>query len=118
VEIQAPQTRRHRERLKAHALRRAAPICYFSNVKNSTNVISAKPINNVLWPHRATIPSMFQSPQFTRIDNRRYTSAAQVLYGGGTVHFQVNSNDAAGLKNADLRHISSEIALLGRQPGA
>jgi hypothetical protein len=74
----------------AHALRRVAPIYYFSNVKNSTNVISAKPINNVLWPHRATIPSMFQSPELTRIDNRRCTPAAQVLYGGETVYFQVN----------------------------
>jgi hypothetical protein len=94
-----------------------APIYYFSNVKNSTNVISAKPINNVLWPHRATIPSMFQSPKITRIDNHRNTSAAQVLYGGETVHFQLDSNDAAGLKNAHFRPFGSRIGLLEPLPG-
>jgi hypothetical protein len=92
-------------------------IHYFNNVKNSTNVISAKPINNVLWPHRATIPSIFQSPQFTRIVNRR-TPAAHVLHGGETVHFQVNSKNAAGLKNAYFRRFWREIPLLGPRPGA
>jgi hypothetical protein len=93
-------------------------VCYFSNAKNSTNVISAKPINNVLWPHRATIPIMFQSPKFTRIVDRRSSVAAQVRYGGETVHFQGSSKDAAGLKNGHFRQIGSEIALLGPLPVA
>jgi hypothetical protein len=68
-------------------------------VKKSTNVISAKPINNVLWPHRATVPSMFQSPEFTLIVDRPTSAAAHTLYGGETVHFQAKSKHAAGLKS-------------------
>jgi hypothetical protein len=34
---------------------------YLNKAKKMTHVINAKPINNVLWPHRATIPSMFVS---------------------------------------------------------
>jgi hypothetical protein len=33
------------------------------NAKNSTQVINANAINSVLWPHRATIPTMFHSPE-------------------------------------------------------
>jgi hypothetical protein len=95
-----------------------APIFYFSNAKNSTNVISAKPINNVLWPHRATIPIMFQSPKFTRTVNRRLSVAAEVRYGGETVHFQESSKDVAGLKTGHFRRIGSEIALLGPLPAS
>jgi hypothetical protein len=90
-----------------------ARIRYFSNAKTITHVISAKPINNVLWPHRATIPSMFQSPEFTLIVNRRSSSAARVLYGGGTVHFQVKIKHVAGLKSP----ISSYLARKIPQPG-
>ena len=47
---------------------RAAPrgpnllvICYLNNPTNITHVITANAINNVLWPHLATIPTMFLS---------------------------------------------------------
>jgi hypothetical protein len=94
-----------------HALRRVTRNRYLSNAKKITHVISAKPINNVLWPHRATIPIMFQSPEFTPTVNRRSSSAAHVLYGGGTVYFQVEIKHVVGLKNAYFRHITAEIAL-------
>src|ERR1700722_18554481 len=87
--------------MRAHALHRVAPFVYYlSSEKNSTYVISANPINNVLWPHRAIIPSMFQSPEFTLICNPRWSRAAHVLYGAETVHFQANTRLVAGLKNA------------------
>jgi hypothetical protein len=43
----------------------ACPIDYLSKPKKITPVISANAINSVLWPHRATIPSILQSPEFT-----------------------------------------------------
>jgi hypothetical protein len=90
-------------------------IGYLSNVKKSTNVISAKPINNVLWPHRATVPIIFQSPRITLIVYRRSTVAAHVLYGDGTVHFQAEPMHVAGLKNRLLR-FSAIKALRGSFP--
>jgi hypothetical protein len=49
----------------AHALRRVFPGLlvdyYLNNPTNITHVISANAINNVLWPHRATIPTIFLS---------------------------------------------------------
>jgi hypothetical protein len=84
-----------------------------SNVKKSTNVISAKPINNVLWPHRATVPIMFQSPRITLIVNRRSSMAAHELYGDGTVHFQAEPMHVAGLKSRNLREIGANNALPG-----
>jgi hypothetical protein len=74
-----------------------------NNPTKITHVISANPINNVLWPQRATIPSMFQSPEFTAIFNRRSSPAAHVLYGGGTVYIQVEIKHVAGLKNGRFR---------------
>jgi hypothetical protein len=69
------------------------------NAKNSTQVMSANAISSVLWPHRATIPTMFHSPEIallsTAPQRRRLTS----LNGGRTVHFQALSNLVAGLKN-------------------
>jgi hypothetical protein len=84
-----------------------------SNVKKSTNVISAKPINNVLWPHRATVPIMFQSPRITLIVNRRSSTAAHELYGDGTVHFQAEPMHVAGLKSRNLRQFGAIHALPG-----
>jgi hypothetical protein len=47
---------------RAHALRRVASAFFYRNKpKNITQVISANPINSVLWPQRATIPIMFHS---------------------------------------------------------
>jgi hypothetical protein len=86
---------------------------YLSNAKKITHVISAKPINNVLWPHRATIPIMFQSPKCTRIVNRRSSPAAHVLYGGGTVHIQGKTKHVVGLKNGRFSGFTAEIALPG-----
>jgi hypothetical protein len=83
---------------------------YLSNAKIITHVISAKPINNVLWPHRATIPSMFQSPEFTPIVNRRSSPAAHVLHGGETLHIQGKIKHAAGLKNGHFRPFGAEKA--------
>jgi len=95
----------HRDR-GPHALRRVARTRYLSNAKKITHVISARPINNVLWPHRATIPSIFQSPEFTRLVNRRSSPAAHVLYGGGTVHIQVQIKHVAGLKTVISSHLA------------
>jgi hypothetical protein len=39
--------------------------------------------------------------------------AAHVLYGGGTVYFQVEIKHVAGLKNAYFKRITAEIALPG-----
>jgi len=102
--------------LRAHALRRVARTRYLSNAKKITHVISAKPINNVLWPHRATIPSMFQSPEFTLIVNRRSCPATHVLYGGGTVHIQVKIKHVAGLKNDHFWLLGAENTELGPVP--
>jgi hypothetical protein len=88
-----------------------------SNAKKITQVISAKLINNVLWPHRATIPIMFQSPVLLRIVSRRASPAAHVLYGGGTVYIQANIKHVAGHKNAYFRQITAEIALPGPMSG-
>jgi hypothetical protein len=44
--------------------------------------------------------------------------AAHVLYGGETVHFQLDSKDVAGLKTRQFRRFRVEIALLGPPPGA
>jgi hypothetical protein len=70
-----------------------APTAYFNKAKKITQVISAKPINKVLWPQRATIPIMFQSPEFTPIVNRLTSVAAHVVYGGGTIQFQIKAMD-------------------------
>jgi hypothetical protein len=97
--------------MRAHALHRVAPFVYYlSSEKNITYVISANPINNVLWPHRAIIPSMFQSPEFTLICNPRSSRAAHVLYGGETVHFQADIKHVAGLKNGHFPHFGAENA--------
>jgi hypothetical protein len=89
---------------------------YLSNAKKITHVISAKPINNVLWPHRATIPSMFQSPKCTPIVNRRSSPAAHVLYGGGTVHIQGKIKHVAGLKSGHFWPFGAEKAQSGPVP--
>src|SRR5471030_728804 len=100
----------------AHALCRVALSPYLINPKNSTHVISANAINNVLWPHRATVPSMFQSPKFTCITPRHLCVSEQVLCGGGTVHFQSHSRHVASHKIGHFRAFLRCDRATGRTP--
>ena len=44
-------------------MRGLTPPLGYLNAKKSTQVISANAINSVLWPHRATVPTIFHSPK-------------------------------------------------------
>jgi hypothetical protein len=91
----------------AGAARRGRITRYLNKPKKITPVISANAINSVLWPHRATIPTMFQSPEFTRFSRRRRSALAHDLYGVGTVHFQGLEGHAAGHKNGGFRALAA-----------
>jgi hypothetical protein len=55
---------------RAHALRRVASFPYLNKPTKIAHVMSANPINNVLWPHRATFAIIFLSSILHFADRR------------------------------------------------
>jgi hypothetical protein len=68
------------------------------NAKKSTQVISASAINSVLWPHRATIPTISILLELTLSAVHGLRRLRQI-YEGGTLHFQGHAKLVAGHKN-------------------
>jgi hypothetical protein len=94
---------------------RVALACYLNNPTKITQVISAKAINNVLWPQRAIIPTM--SISWIQA-NRQRPVVRPTSFVGAKLYI---SSQGPGMsqvsKPAIFRSVGLQIGQAGPMPG-